>query len=75
VVLGDGETYFGVGLKSAVFVHEHDVWRHERVFVGEEDLAVIESFVEFCVFWALDGEVPVVDVVGEWRCDQVGQFL
>ena len=63
MVLSDCETYFGIGLKSAVFVHEYDIWRFERVFVREQDLSVIESFVKFCVFWTLYCEMPVVNVV------------
>lgn len=75
MVLRDSETYFGVSLESSVFVHEDYVWRLERILEGQYDLPVVEALVELCVLGSLEGEMPVVEVVGEWSCDEVAEFL
>lgn len=75
MVLGDGEADFCVGFEPSVFVHEDDVWRFKGVLVGEKDLSVIESLMELCVFWSLEGEVPSVEVVGEGSGFEVGQLF
>ena len=75
MVLGDGEAYFGVCLEPSVFVHEDDIWRFEGVLIGQQNLSVVESLVEFCVFWSLEGEVPGVEVTRQRLSLQVGQFL
>lgn len=75
VILRDSQADLGVGLKPSIFVHEDDIWRLEGVLVGKQDLTVIDAFMELCIFWALEGEVPVVKIILKRSCMQVGQFL
>ena len=75
VILRDSQADLGVGLKPAVFVHEYDIWRFEGVLVGKQDLSVIDAFMKLCIFWSLEGEVPVVKVILKGSSMQVGQFF
>ena len=72
VVLRDSEADLGIGLKPSVFIHENDIWRLEGILIGKQDLSVIDPFVELCIFGALEGEVPVVEVVLKRSSVEVG---
>lgn len=75
VILRDSEADLGICLKPAIFVHEYDIWRFEGVLVGKQDLSVIYSFMELCIFWSLEGEVPVIKIILKRSSMQVGQFF
>lgn len=75
VILRDSEADLGIGLKPSIFVHEDDIWRLEGVLVRKQYLAVIDAFMELCIFWALEGEVPIVKIILKRSRMQVGQFF
>ena len=75
MILSDSETYFSVDFESSVFVHEDDIRRFERILVGEEDLTMVQSFVELCVFRSLEGEMPGVEIIRQRPRLEILQFL
>ena len=71
MILCDSQTYFSIGLEPSIFVHENNIWRLEGVFIGQDNLSVINSFMELCVFRTKDCEMPVVQIVLKWCSEQM----
>jgi|JI6StandDraft_1071083.scaffolds.fasta_scaffold687910_1 hypothetical protein len=75
MVLSYCEADLGVGFESSVLVHKDNIWGFERVFIRQEDLPVVKSFMKFSALWPLERKVPSVEVVWQRPCSQVGQLL
>jgi len=75
MVLSYGEADLCICFEPTVFIHEHNIWRLEGVLVREKNLTMVESFMEFCVFGSLNGEMPVVDVVWQGGCYEIAQLF
>ena len=75
MILRNSQADLSVSFEPPILIHEHDVWRFERVLIRQQNLTVVNSFMKLCVLGSLNGEVPGVDVIGEGLRSEVGQFF
>jgi len=75
MVLCDSEAYFGVDLKSSIFVHEHNVWWFEGILVGQQNLSVVESLMELSIDGSSESEMPGVNIIRKRASSHVFRLI
>lgn len=62
MILCDCQANFSVDLKSTILVEKHDIWRFEGILEGQEDLTMVDSFMEVSVLGSTESKMPSVKV-------------
>ena len=72
MILGDGQTDFGISLEPSIFVHEDNIWRFKRIFIRKKYLSMVKAFMKLCILGPLNGKMPGIEIIGKWTSCKIG---